>query len=204
MHMSIARARYILVIPLLLTLAACAAPSLPIGKPIPPGYLYKAKFLDIRSPNEAGWFLVGATPSGVVFARHGDGKEETFAAQVSTFPLPEFKDADEFLDFIKRGFQTDTDPKRFTIIKSNFTRSDARKYLCVNVSAVIDDRQALTSAKQRVKLMLQSRSLYCRHPVNKLAGFAVTYSHRGKSLYPDLTKDANAFIAGVQVPGYQN
>ncbi len=200
--MSIVRGRFFLFITLLLALVACAAPPLPIGKPIPPGYLYKAKFLDIRSPNEEGWYLAGAAQSGIQFTRHGDEKEETFAAQVSTFPLPEFQDADDFVNFIKRGFQADTNPERFTVIKANFNLTGVRKYRCVNVSAVIEDKQALTSPKHHEKLMLQSISLYCRHPVNKLAGFAVIYSHRGKSLYPDLTKDANAFIAGVQVPGY--
>jgi len=200
--MSMVRARFFLVITLLLALAACATPPLPLGKPIPPGYLYKAKFLDIRSPNDEGWYLAGAAQSGIQFTRHGDEKEETFAAQVSTFPLPEFQDADAFVNFIKRGFQADTDPERFTIIKTNIKLSGARKYLCVNVSAVIEDKQVLTSPKHHEKLMLQSISLYCRHPVNKLAGFAIIYSHRGKSLYPDLSKDANAFIAGVQVPDY--
>ena len=200
--MSMVKARFFLVITLLLALAACATPPLPLGKPIPPGYLYKAKFLDIRSPNDEGWYLAGAAQSGIQFTRHGDEKEETFAAQVSTFPLPEFQDADAFVNFIKRGFQADTDPERFTIIKTNIKLSGARKYLCVNVSAVIEDKQVLTSPKHHEKLMLQSISLYCRHPVNKLAGFAIIYSHRGKSLSPDLTKDAKAFIAGVQVPGY--
>jgi len=115
---------------------------------------------------------------------------------------PDFQDDDAFVNFIKRGFQKDTDPERFTVIKMNFKRSGVRKYLCVNVSAVIEDKLALTSEKQHEKMMLQSISLYCRHPLNKLAGFAIIYSHRGKSLYPDLTKEANAFIAGVQVPGY--
>lgn len=200
--MSIIRARVFLVITLLLVLAACAMPPPPLGKPLPPGYLYKAKFLNIHSPNQQGWYLAGAAQSGMQFVRHGKEKDETFAAQVSTFPLPEFHKADEFLDFIKRGFQEDTNPKRFTTIKTNFKLYAARKYLCVRVSAEIEDKQALTAQNHHEKLKLQSISLYCRHPLNKLAGFAIIYSHRGKSLYPDLAKDANAFIAGVQVPGY--
>jgi len=202
MHMSIVRARFFLVIILLLALVACATPALPIGEPVPPGYLYKAKFLDIRSPNEAGWYLAGAAQTGIQFTRHGDDKGETFAAQVTTFPLPEFQGTDEFVNFIKRGFQADTDSERFSVIQSNFKLSTARKYRCVDVSAVIEDKQALTSPGHHGKLMLQSISLYCRHPVNQLAGFAIIYSHRGKSVNPDLAKEANAFIAGVQVPGY--
>lgn len=202
MHMSMTRARLFLVITLLLALAACAMPPPPVGKPLPPGYLYKAKFLDIHSPNEEDWYLAGASQSGIQFTRHGDKKMETFTAQVTTFPLPEIKDADAFVSFIKRAFQADASRERFTIVKKNFKISDARKYLCVKVSAVIEDKQALTSPGHHDKLMLQSVSLYCRHPVNRFAGFAIAYSHRGKSLYPGLGKQANAFISGVQVPGH--
>lgn len=205
MSISIVRVRIFLLIALLLALSACASSPapLPVGKPIPPGYLYKAKFLDIHSPNEERWYLAAATQSGMQFVRHGKDKAETFAAQVSTFPLPEFKNAAHFLAFIKRGFHADTDPERFKVVKSKFTLSPARKYLCVKVSAVIVDKQALTSPGHHEKLKLQSISLYCRHPVDELAGFAIIYSHRGKSLYPGLAKEANAFIAGVQVPGHK-
>lgn len=203
MHMSLARTRLLAVLSLFLALAACTTPALHVGQSVPPGYLYKAKFLNIHSPAEKGWSLVGAAESGIQFARHGDRKEGTFAAQVATFPLPEFQDDDVFLDFIKRSFQTDTDHKRFTIIKSSFKLSDARKYLCVRVFAVVEDRQAPTLAKHHRKLLLQSFALYCRHPLNKLAGFAIIYSHRGKSIYPGLEKKANAFITGVQVPAYK-
>lgn len=198
--MSLFRARFLLVNILMLVLSACATVSPPVGKPLPPGYLYKAKFLNIRSPNEEGWYLAGASPSGIQFTHHGAGKEETFIARVSTFPLPDIQDADEFVNFIKRGFKTDTESKRFTIVKAEFKHSDARKYLCVSISAVIKDRGDLTSSQQHEALMLQTMSLYCRHPVKKLAGFAITYSHRGKSLYQNLGKEAKDFIAGVQVP----
>lgn len=194
------RVSYVLVITLMLALNSCASIPPPIDKPLPPGYVYKASFLNIRTPEQAGWYLAGASQSGMQFTRRGDEKGETFTALVSTFPLPNIQDADEFLAFIKRAFKDDTEKKRVTIVNLNFNISSARKYLCVNVAAVIEEKQAISSVTQHEGMLIQSISLYCRHPLNTRAGFAIAYSHRGKSLYPDLSKEAKAFIAGVQVP----
>lgn len=201
-HMRTISARCIVVISLTLALAACTIPPPAAGKALPPGYLYKGKFLDIRSPNEKGWYLVSASHAGMQFTHRGEKKGETFAAQVFTFPLPEMQNGKEFVDFLVRGFETDADSKHINIINSNFQVSNARKYRCVNVSTVVRDKRAVTSSTQHENLLLQSISLYCRHPVQRLAGFAIVYSHRGKSLYPGLRKQAQAFIAGVQVPGH--
>lgn len=200
--MSIFRACSLPLIILTLVLGACASAPPPAGKELPPGYLYKGKFLNIRSPNEKGWYLAAASHAGIEFKHSGAGKGETFSAQVTTFPLPQMHNTAEFMDFLKKEFEADTDPKRFTILSYKFEVSDARQYRCVNISAVIEDKQALASAPRHEKRLLQSIALYCRHPVNKLAGFAIVYSRRGKSLDPELSNRAKAFIAGVQVPGH--
>lgn len=64
--MNVFSIRIVSLISLLLALSACALPppDLPAGKPIPPGYLYKADFLDIHSPNEEGWRMVAAADKG--------------------------------------------------------------------------------------------------------------------------------------------
>jgi len=49
-------------------------------------------------------------------------------------------------------------------------------------------------------LLLETYSLYCRHPVRTNTGFAAIYSYRGRSRYPNLDKEAEDFIQGIQVP----
>ncbi|MDO8596875.1 MAG: hypothetical protein Q7R45_09650, partial [Sulfuricaulis sp.] len=69
-------------------------------------------------------------------------------------------------------------------------------------ASVVEDKQAQTSPSSREKLLLQSKSLYCRHPVRQETGFSIMYSHRGRALYPNLNSEAKDFIDGVQVPGH--
>lgn len=194
--------RKMVLLVLLGPLASCAGPQQQGTKSLSAGKLYKSEFLNIHAPGQKGWYLASASHSGMRFVRHGDKKGERFTAQVQTFPLPRFHNTQEMIGFLKKGFEKDVKSARFTVVRSDFKVSKARQYPCVHVSAVIQDRKATDSASHHVKLLLQSDSLYCRHPVQKLAGFAIIYSHRGKSLFHGLDKQARSFMAGVQVPGH--
>lgn len=183
-------------------LASCAANPARVSSPLPAGYLYEGDYVNIRVPNSEGWYLVNSSPSGMGFARYGDEEGETFAAQVILFPLKKTKDGKAFLSLIKQGLEGDTDSSRFEMVKSEYEYTETRGYPCVKVAFVTKDNEAKTAPTKQEKLLLQANSLYCRHPVRKSTGFSIMYSHRGKSLYPNLEAEAKDFISGVQVPGH--
>lgn len=185
-----------------LVLASCATAPPPAPKPVSPGYLYEGGYLNVRAPNSDGWYLASSSPAGMEFARGGFEQGESFGAQVLMFPLPQTQSEQEFVALIKEGFEADTISERFSVIESEFKYSSERGYPCVAVSSVVEDKQAQTSANRREKLLLQFDSLYCRHPVQKETGFSVIYSHRGRARYPDLSPEAEEFMAGVQVPAH--
>ncbi len=192
--------KFILLLFVSFTLVSCATVPSQAPKPVPAGYLYKGGYINVRVPNSDGWHLVSSSPAGMEFARSGAELGESFGAQVLMFPLPETKSEEKFVTLIKRSFESDTDSARFSIVKSDFQYSGERGYPCVRVSSVVVDKQAKTSPSHSEKLLLQSRSLYCRHPVRRGTGFAIIYSHRGKTQYENLSTEATDFIGGVQVP----
>lgn len=178
-------------------LSSCAA-----SKPVSPDYLYKNDFISVHPPSSPGWQLISSSPSGIEFARKGETSGESFAAQVFMFQLKNTQDNDDFVSFIKRGYEADPDSDRFKPIKSEFVYSEQRSYPCVSVESIIEDKQAHTSTFGREKLLLQATSLYCRHPVQPEVCFMITYSHRGRSMYPNLNSEATEFINGVQLLGH--
>lgn len=200
MSMSNITNKFILLIFVSLILASCATAPSQAPKPVPAGYLYKGGYINVRVPNSDGWNLVSSSSAGMEFTRSGTEQGESFGAQVLMFPLPETKSEEEFVALIKRSFEADTDSARFSIVKSDFKYSGERSYPCVRVSSVVEDKQAKTSPNRSAKLLLQSRSLYCRHPVRQGTGFVIIYSHRGKTQNENLTLEAKDFISGVQVP----
>jgi len=182
-------------------LSACAVPT-PSREfqNVPPGKVYAGKILNIAAPNSEGWQLLKSSPSGMVFARQGKAPGESFVAQVAIFNPPQTDSPEEFEAVIVKGAQRDAETGRFST--SNFTHqfTSARGYPCVQMQNISEDRQAKTGPNKTETLVLQNEHLYCRHPVQKNIGFAITYSHRGKSLHPDFQKEANSFIEGVLVP----
>lgn len=188
---------------LALMLSSCAAVVPPRGlETIPPGHLYAGNYINARAPNSDGWRLISTSASGLEFARVGEDPNESFGAQVLIFPLGKTQGPDEFIALIKRASEDDINSDRYTVMKSEFLTSEQRSYPCVSGASVVEDRRAQTSRNKKEKLLLEIKSLYCRHPVHQETGFSIIYSYRGYALYPNLNSEAKDFIDGVQVPGH--
>lgn len=168
---------------------------------VPSGKMFANAFLDVRAPLTGDWMIAKSSQAELAFARVGDAANESFIAQVSLFALPDFKGKDEFETLVKQGVQADSPTERFKPVSADFEYTEQRGYPCVKYVGVTEDMKARTStsATETVKLVLQFNSLYCQHPTVPGVGFMVGMSHRGDSVVEDLAKDAEAFIAGVQV-----
>jgi hypothetical protein len=195
------RIAVLMFLPFALSSCVSTGPSRNV-QPVPAGYLYEGDYINVRVPNSDGWHLLKSNPSGMEFARSGTEVGESFGAQVLMFSLANTHENKEFVALIKDGFEADTNSERFEVVESAFQYTDQRGYPCVSVVSIVKDKQAKTSPTQREELLLQSNSLYCRHPVRQETGFSIIYSHRGHSLYPNIDGEANEFISGVQVPGH--
>jgi len=182
-------------------LSACVV-SAPARKfpEVQPGTVYRGPMLNIATPNSEGWHMLKSDPSGVAFARNGNAPGESFAAQVAIFNPPQTDSPEEFEALIVKGAKSDAETERFSTSKFTHQFTSARGYPCVQMENISEDRQAKTGPNKTETLVLQNEHLYCRHPVKKNIGFAITYSHRGTSLYPDFQKEAQSFIEGIQVP----
>ena len=168
--------------------------------PVEAGHFYPGSYINVRAPNSEGWHLVNSSPAGMEFARFGLNENETFGAQLLMFSLIETKNKEDFVALVKKGIELDSDPSRFKIISSEYLYSDSRGYPCVNVESTVNDTKAKVQGNKLGDLLLQSVSLYCRHPVRTDTGFSATYSHRGTTLYKQLYDEAIVYIEGIQVP----
>ena len=167
---------------------------------VPPGKLYVGPILNITAPNSEGWQLLKADPSGMAFARRGNLPGESYAAAVARFNPPQTNSPEEFEALIVKGAQGDAETDRFSTKTFTHKFTSARGYPCVQINNTSEDRKAQSGPNKTETLVMQNEHLYCRHPVEKNIGFAITYSHRGKDLHPDFQNEARAFIEGVQAP----
>jgi hypothetical protein len=196
--------RSFLKITILLAIAgitACAGPS-PVreSQNVPPGKIYAGPVLNITAPNSEGWQLLKSDPSGWAFARRGSSPGESFAAQVAIFNPPQTDSPEEFEALIVKGAQADAETERFRTKSFTHKFTSTRGYSCVQMNNISEDTQARSGPNKTESLVMQNEHLYCRHPVRKDIGFAITYSHRGKELHPGFQTEAHSFIEGIQVP----
>ena len=186
------RARWLgIAVPTVLALAACAT-----ARPVASDALFAGQLLDIRAPASAGWQMVHSNADGVAFGRADRATGRSYVAHVTAFAAPPFGTSDEFLAIVKAGVEQDTPPDRFRNVESSFRLTGERPYICVRLRATSEDMTARGGAA----LPLHVRSLYCQHPTKPRLGFVVGYSQRGGTPDPDLDQQADAFIAGVQIP----
>lgn len=135
------------------------------------------------------------------FARRGHEPNESFAAVLAMFDLSQQTNSPaEFEALIIKQASHDLETERFSTSTFEHRYSEARGYPCVQIHNVSEDKQAQVGGGRTERLILENEYLYCRHPVRTDTGFAIGYSHRGSSLYPNLRVEAQSFIEGVQVP----
>lgn len=170
---------------------------------LPANHYYEGSYIDIHSPNEEGWSLIGKSTEGIVFGKNGKEKGDTQIAQVLFFPLSDSKDKNEFLSLIEENFHNNTNKDRFDIIKSDFQLYNQRKYTCIMMKALLNDKKAKTSSFTTDSLKMSIKSLYCKDPKTEKRGFIIGYSYRGKIIDPKLNDKADSFISGVEFPEYK-
>lgn len=168
----------------LLLLAACASAPRETP-PLKAGQLFEGDYVNVRAPSSEGWHMVGSSPGGMGFAKAG------FAAQVLMFDLRPSDSPEQLVEQVREGIEKNTDPKRFDPIASSLAHTTERGYPCVRHHALVREKDK--------PLLLEMRSLYCRHPVRTKTGFAAIYSYRGADRYPALEQEALEFINGIQV-----
>ena len=182
-----------------LLLSSCAAPSRQFPT-VAPGQLFEGGYINVKAPNSQGWRMAESSTTGMAFGKAGRAQGETLAAQLLMFELQPTQTSEQFVALMKEGLQKDTDPIRFDIIESSSDYASERGYPCVRHHALVSDKAAQTSPATKEQLLLETRALYCRHPVRTNTGFAAIYSHRGRSRYPSLAEEAQDFLQGIQVP----
>lgn len=179
--------------------ASCASPPSRFP-PVTPGQLFPGGYINLRAPNSEGWRLVKSSPQGMAFGKEGIAAGENISAQLVMFGLQPTDTPEQFVDVIKKGIESDTNPDRFETLESSVKYTNERGYPCVRHHALVTDRAAQTSPTTKEQLLLETYSLYCRHPIRTNTGFAAIYSYRGRQRFPDLERGAQDFIEGAQVP----
>jgi hypothetical protein len=183
-----------------LTLGGIVAGASGAGHPtVEPGQDFSNPLFTMKSPDSAGWVGLSQNAGRIAFARSGDSAAESDVAAVVLFRVPDGDGAEDFVTLVKKGVEKDAPSPRFEVQHANLELSQDRPYTCVKYSATSIDHGNGGFLAPKKPLLFQMLSLYCRHPGKPNLGFAISFSHRGMTTMTTFQKEAEAFIAGVQV-----
>lgn len=144
-------------------------------------------------PRDEGWTIAYRNSTQTALAKEGSNLDETYAISIFVSELPNFASEEEFIDFLKKEKDKDTDSKRFKILKNDPQIYKGRGDYCVNYHSIVEDHMAAKKSSNKDPMFLETVDYICRHPKNKNIGIIFDYSHRYYSGHSDeqLTEDAS-------------
>lgn len=118
----------------------------------------------------------------IIFGKQGDTKFHTYIAEVTATYSNDnlnFRNPEDFLEFMKNTAKIGTDPRRFAIQEEEMVLDSKFGQYCVRYYLKAEDRYAA----ERNKTMFMVMELYQYHfihPLNKNILISIGYSERGK------------------------
>ncbi len=151
--------------------------------------------LSILPPQEKGWFAVKDPQVGGMNFKKIDNLAHTFGCHFFVYTADnDFKNPDEFLEWLKENQLRDTDPKRFKDIKYRYNLNKRYGSYCVEYEVKTTDIKR--KAKDGTCLVLKMYGFAFRHPKSPQYVVDIRYSERGvdKDFTPSFQKVGDEFI----------
>ena len=132
----------------------------------------------IAPPIEKEWIIVKQSPDVTVIGKPGRFAGETFAMQATIIKLPPAESADELVRHVETTQRKDLDPKRYRVFKLEVSQQKIHGQACALSRVEAAERTTSEGTGSPVNIMLETLTLICPHPKDRLRGINMAYSHR--------------------------
>lgn len=182
--------------------ASCATPFKQVKNPNIP---YERSNYSILPPQEQGWTYVdraGADGHKLMFGKQADSKTHTFIAMIEDVRSnATFTNSKEFILFIKKLQEMNTDPRRYRTLDEKMTLDDRFGSFCVFYYRKAEDHGAQQWGSLEF-LIMEGYGYTFIHPNHNNLLIDVSYSERGSSNEIDpgkITENAQNFFNGLKM-----
>ena len=129
------------------------------------------------APAGENWRLVQQNAGSLVWMKRVEMVDATFLVAVLTNPTPGlFNNQEAFLAFVKKAKQTNPNPQRFLVHRSEVEMVSGPGSSCVSYDTAIEDNSTVSAGKK--PLLLEVTGLACLHPDALDRYFDIQYSSR--------------------------
>lgn len=187
------------VIVLLVILSGCASPVKQINDINIP---FQRPYYSVLSPQEKDWVYLDQNQAGtynLYFGKDTNSPTHTLVAIVTELHSSiRFDTREEFLKYVEKSKELDTDPRRFKIIKYDINLNDKFGEYCIKYYAETEDHQP-ANLDGNDFLVLKLYGYTFLHPYFKNVAVDISYSERGipQEISSDFDVMAEKFLNGL-------
>lgn len=142
---------------------------------------FEKEIYSILPPQGDNW-LYHDNGKTLIFGKQGDTTSHTYVAEITanySYDNLNFKNPEDFLEFMKNTAKIGTDPRRFDVQEEEMVLDKKFGQFCVRYYVKAEDRYA----EEKNKTMFMIMELYQYHfidPYNKNILISIGYSERGR------------------------
>lgn len=155
------------------------------------------------APAGEDWRLVQQNAGSLVWMKRVEMVDASFLVAVLTNPAPVLFDSQEtFLAFVKKAKQTNPNPQRFVVRRSEIEAVSAPGPFCVSYDTAIEDSSTVSSGGK--PLLLEVTGLACLHPDALNRYFDIQFSSRHPvdvATRESELLDGKSFVDGFEFSG---
>jgi len=195
------KSRVFIYLALSVLILGCASQLKQIKNPNTP---FERPGFSILPPPGDHWFYADGEQAGVYniyFGKKFDSKTHTLVALVSeNHGLTKFNSPEEFLNFVKKTMDLQTDPRRFKVQKDELDLDNKFGPYCVRYYTITEDHNPVYKGNAEY-LNLENYEYIFVHPNIENVMISVLYSERGNpdEIDPNFDKTAERFFDGLKL-----
>ena len=187
-----------------LSLLSCATAQPPEAVTLPAARIVLRGY-SFQPLQEEGWFIGGRTEEAMIVAKRGSHLDESIGIRTGTWKLEGASTQQGLVDSVRKLELQSIDPKdaRMRNPRIEVTAATRGGAPCAVADSDIEDHGALTSSGRRDPMIIQTRTIYCRHPTLEDTVVFLSYSHRHyrEDRDPAFPQKAQAVLDSLEIGG---
>jgi hypothetical protein len=187
-----------------LSLLSCATAQPPEAVTLPAARIVLRGY-SFQPLQEEGWFIGGRTEEAMIVAKRGSHLDESIGIRTGAWKLEGASTQQGLVDSVRKLELQSIDPKdaRMRNPRIEVTAATRGGAPCAVADSDIEDHGVLTSSGRRDPMIIQTRTIYCRHPTLKDTVVFLSYSHRHyqEDRDPAFPQKAQAVLDSLEIGG---
>ncbi len=158
----------------------------------PPRIMMQGFSIAAPKEQEPTWIVAKQGPDLTVIGKPGRFSGESFTMQAIIVKLPALESADALVRYVESTQRKEIDPKRYRLLKLEVVPQKVHDQGCALSRVELAERATTDGTGSPVNTMLETLTLICPHPKDRLRAISMAYSHRHfpEDVDPQFSQDA--------------